>query len=61
MLAQANAEMTPLQKDLFARFIPSRFQHDEFFEKAYLASSDNRHVAILGSQAENNVWMMENF
>lgn len=35
-MAQANVEMEQLQKSLFAQFIPERFQHDPYFEKAYL-------------------------
>jgi predicted permease len=41
-VAQANAEMAQLQKSLLARFIPSRFQHDPYFEKAYLTVSSAR-------------------
>jgi predicted permease len=35
-VATANAELSRLQKSLFAQFIPVKFQHDPFFEQAYL-------------------------
>src|SRR6266404_140910 len=38
-LAQANAELGLLQKSLFDRFIPARFRHDPYVEKAYLKAS----------------------
>jgi predicted permease len=41
-MAQANAEITHLQKSLFDRFIPARFQHRPYFEKAYLKVSSAR-------------------
>jgi predicted permease len=41
-LAQANAEVTHLQKSLFERFIPPKFQHDPYVEKAYLKVSSAR-------------------
>lgn len=41
-MAQANAEMSQLQKDLLTRFVPLRFQHEEFFLKAYLVVSSAR-------------------
>jgi predicted permease len=41
-LAQANAGLALLQKSLFDRFIPPRFQHDPYFEKAYLKVSSAR-------------------
>ncbi|HKU28589.1 MAG TPA: ADOP family duplicated permease [Candidatus Sulfotelmatobacter sp.] len=37
-LPQANAELKLLQKDLFAQFIPAKFQHIPYIEKAYLAA-----------------------
>src|SRR5438046_4533864 len=41
-LAQANAGLALLQKSLFDRFIPPRFQHDPYVEKAYLKVSSAR-------------------
>ena len=41
-MAQANAELALLQKGLFARFIPPRFQHNPYVEKAYLKASSAR-------------------
>jgi predicted permease len=41
-LAQANAEVAHLQKSLFERFIPAKFQHDPYVEKAYLKVSSAR-------------------
>jgi putative ABC transport system permease protein len=41
-LKQANAEVAQLQQGLFAQFIPDRFRHDPFFEKAYLLVSSAR-------------------
>jgi predicted permease len=41
-LAQANAELALLQKSLFDRFIPPKFQHDPYVEKAYLKVSSAR-------------------
>lgn len=37
-LQQANAELKLLQKDLFAQFIPAKYQHIPYIEKAYLAA-----------------------
>ena len=41
-LRHANAEVAQLQQALFAQFIPDRFRHDPFFEKAYLQVSSAR-------------------
>ena len=41
-LWQANAELGQLQQSLLSRFIPDRFRHDPFFEKAYLMASSAR-------------------
>jgi predicted permease len=41
-LTQAKAELTQLQGNLLAQFIPERFRHDPFFEKAYLTTSSAR-------------------
>jgi predicted permease len=41
-MAQANAELTLLQRSLFERFIPLRFRHDPYVEKAYLKTSSAR-------------------
>jgi predicted permease len=41
-LRQANAELGHLQQSLLSRFIPDRFRHDPFFEKAYLMASSAR-------------------
>jgi predicted permease len=41
-LKHANAEVAQLQQGLFAQFIPDRFRHDPFFEKAYLLVSSAR-------------------
>ena len=41
-LAQANAELAHLQKSLFDRFIPPKFQHDPYVEKAYFKVSSAR-------------------
>lgn len=41
-IAQANAELALLQKGLFERFIPPKFQHDPYVEKAYLKVSSAR-------------------
>jgi predicted permease len=41
-LAQGNAELTHLQKSLFDRFIPPKYQHDPYVEKAYLKASSAR-------------------
>jgi predicted permease len=41
-IAQANAELALLQKSLFERFIPPKFQHDPYVEKAYLKVSSAR-------------------
>jgi predicted permease len=41
-LAHANAELALLQKSLFDRFIPPKFQHDPYVEKAYLKVSSAR-------------------
>jgi predicted permease len=41
-LAQANAELALVQKSLFDRFIPPKFQHDPYVEKAYLKVSSAR-------------------
>jgi predicted permease len=41
-LKHANAEVAQLQQDLFARFIPDRFRHDPFVEKAYFLVSSAR-------------------
>jgi MacB-like periplasmic core domain len=44
-LAQANAELAHLQKSLFDRFIPPRYQHDPYVEKAYLKASSAQWIA----------------
>jgi predicted permease len=41
-LTQADAELAQLQEGLFSRFIPDRFKHEPFFEKAYLMVSSAR-------------------
>jgi len=41
-LRQANAELGQLQQILLSQFIPDRFRHDPFFEKAYLMASSAR-------------------
>lgn len=41
-ITQAKAELTQMQEGLFARFVPERFRHDPFFEKAYLTVSSAR-------------------
>jgi len=41
-MAQANAELALLQKGLFERFIPLRFQHNPYVEKAYLKTISAR-------------------
>ena len=41
-IARAKTEMTQMRDDLFGRFIPERFRHDPFFEKAYLSVSPAR-------------------
>jgi predicted permease len=41
-MARANAELALLQKSLFERFIPPRYQHDPYVEKAYLKASSAR-------------------
>jgi predicted permease len=41
-IQQANAEAAALQKDLFARYIPPKFQHNPYVEKAYLFLSSAR-------------------
>jgi predicted permease len=41
-MQQASAEARTLQKDLFARFIPAKYQHVPFVEKAYLVVSSAR-------------------
>jgi len=41
-LSEAKAELTQMQESLFAQFIPERFRHDPFFEKAYLTVSSAR-------------------
>jgi predicted permease len=41
-MAQANAEVKQLQKGLFERSIPQRFQKDSYFQKAYLLVSSAR-------------------
>jgi len=41
-LKHANAEVAQLQQGLFAQFIPDRFRHDPFFEKAYFLVSSAR-------------------
>jgi predicted permease len=41
-MQQGRAELAALQKDLFARFIPAKFQHGPFVEKAYLVISSAR-------------------
>src|SRR5216684_324001 len=41
-MTQANAEVAQLKENLFARFIPERFRHDPFFQKAYLTVSSAR-------------------
>jgi predicted permease len=38
MLEQANTELKLVQKDLFARFIPPKYQHNPYIEKAYLTA-----------------------
>jgi predicted permease len=39
---QANLEAVALQKDLFARYIPAKFQHIPYVEKAYLVVNSAR-------------------
>lgn len=39
---QANTELKLLQKDLFTRFIPAKYQHIPFVEKAYLTANSAR-------------------
>src|ERR1700756_4856734 len=41
-LKHANAEVAQLQHAWFVQFIPDRFRHDPFFEKAYLLVSSAR-------------------
>jgi predicted permease len=41
-ITQARAELTQIQETLFGRFIPERFRHAPFFEKAYLTVSPAR-------------------
>lgn len=41
-LKQANAEVAQLQEGLLAQFIPDRFRHDPFFQKAYFMVSSAR-------------------
>jgi predicted permease len=41
-MQQGRAELAALQKDLFARFIPAKFQHGPFVEKAYLVIGSAR-------------------
>jgi len=41
-LRHANAEVARLQQGLFGQFIPDRFRHDPFFEKAYFLVSSAR-------------------
>jgi predicted permease len=41
-MAQANAEVKQLQKGLFERYIPQRFQKNPYFQKAYLSVSSAR-------------------
>jgi len=41
-LAQANAELAHLQTSLFDRFIPPRYRHGPYVEKAYLKASSAR-------------------
>ena len=41
-LQQANAELALLQKDLFTRFIPAKYQHIPYVEKAYLTAGSAR-------------------
>ncbi|MGO9841664.1 MAG: ADOP family duplicated permease [Candidatus Acidiferrales bacterium] len=41
-MTQANAEVAQLQKGLFDRFIPLRFQQDPYFKKAYLHADSAR-------------------
>ena len=41
-LQQANAELASVQKDLFTRFIPAKYQHVPFVEKAYLIAGSAR-------------------
>jgi len=41
-LAQANAEVTQLQKGLLDRFTPERMKHDPYMEKAYLMVASAR-------------------
>jgi ABC-type antimicrobial peptide transport system permease subunit len=41
-VATANAEISRLRESLFAQFIPAKFQHDPFFEKAYMRVNSAR-------------------
>ena len=41
-LQQANTELALLQKDLFTRFIPAKYQHIPYVEKAYLTAGSAR-------------------
>ncbi len=41
-MTRANAEVEQLQKSLFARFIPEKYKHDPYFEKAYLTVKSAR-------------------
>jgi predicted permease len=41
-LAHTNKELAQLQQGLLTQFIPDRFRHDPFFEKAYLTATSAR-------------------
>jgi len=41
-MQQAEAEAAAMQKDLFARFIPAKYQHDPYVEKAYFVVNSAR-------------------
>jgi predicted permease len=41
-LKRANAELAQVQQTLFAQFIPERYWHDPFFEKAYFVVTSAR-------------------
>ncbi len=41
-IRQSNAELAPFEKELFQRFIPVRFQHSPFLERAHLKAGSAR-------------------
>lgn len=60
-LKEANAEIGVYQKELFNRFIPPRFQHLPYFEKASLqiASARTGLPTVFGAKYSESLYLMQ--